>query len=358
MTYLLYFIWNAGPEIISGLPPRWYGVLFASGFIVGSYIMRWMYKLDKRDPEEVERLTMYMVISTIVGARVGHCLFYDPVYYLSNPLKILYIWEGGLASHGAAIAIILGMVLYSRKVGEKFFWVMDRIVIVVCLAGAFIRTGNFMNSEILGLPTESRNGVVFAKSVNDILSYRFDGRVDQITFHPREGEVNENGVPITIRLKYVEDLVIDEEYENNYYKSNVKSFMLGYEGIRKHIYEEKGVDLNFKLFKNKNIHYAEIYTTGIPRHPAQMYEAIYCLLLFFSLLSLWYFKRQTLNDGFIFSIFMIVLWTLRIFDELLKENQVAWEDDIPFNMGQWLSVPMILLGIYIFIKTFPNKKSA
>ena len=134
--------------------------------------------------------------------------------------------------------------------------------------------------------------------------------------------------------------------------------MLGYEGIRKHIYEEKGVDLNFKLFKNKNIHYAEIYTTGIPRHPAQMYEAIYCLLLFFSLLSLWYFKRQTLNDGFIFSIFMIVLWTLRIFDELLKENQVAWEDDIPFNMGQWLSVPMILLGIYIFIKTFPNKKSA
>ena len=358
MTYLLYFIWNADPEIISGLPPRWYGVLFASGFIVGSYIMRWMYKLDKRDPEEVERLTMYMVISTIVGARIGHCLFYDPVYYLSNPLKILFIWEGGLASHGAAIAIILGMVLYSRKVGEKFFWVMDRIVIVVCLAGAFIRTGNFMNSEILGLPTETKNGVIFAKSVNDILSYRFDGRVDEISFHSREGEINDNGVPITIRLKYVDNLVVDEEYENNYYESNVKSFMLGYDGIKKHIYEEQGVDLDYKLFKNKNIYYAEIYTIGIPRHPAQMYEALYCFLLFVSLLSVWYFKRQTLNDGFIFSIFMIVLWTLRIFDELLKENQVAWEDDIPFNMGQWLSVPMIILGIYIFIKTFPNKKSA
>jgi prolipoprotein diacylglyceryltransferase len=358
MTYLLYFIWNANPEIISGLPPRWYGVLFASGFIVGSYIMRWMYKLDKRDPEEVERSTMYMVISTIVGARIGHCLFYDPVYYLSNPLKILFIWEGGLASHGAAIAIILGMVLYSRKVGEKFFWVMDRIVIVVCLAGAFIRTGNFMNSEILGLPTETKNGVIFAKSVNDILSYRFDGRVDEISFHSREGEINDNGVPITIRLKYVDDLVVDEEYENNYYESNVKSFMLGYDGIKKHIYEEQGVDLDYKLFKNKNIYYAEIYTIGIPRHPAQMYEALYCFLLFVSLLSVWYFKRQTLNDGFIFSIFMIVLWTLRIFDELLKENQVAWEDDIPFNMGQWLSVPMIILGIYIFIKTFPNKKSA
>jgi hypothetical protein len=215
-----------------------------------------------------------------------------------------------------------------------------------------------MNSEILGLPTETKNGVIFAKSVNDILSYRFDGRVDEISFHSREGEINDNGVPITIRLKYVDDLVVDEEYENNYYESNVKSFMLGYDGIKKHIYEEQGVDLDYKLFKNKNIYYAEIYTIGIPRHPAQMYEALYCFLLFVSLLSVWYFKRQTLNDGFIFSIFMIVLWTLRIFDELLKENQVAWEDDIPFNMGQWLSVPMIILGIYIFIKTFPNKKSA
>ena len=358
MIELLYFIWNANPEIISGFPPRWYGLLFASGFIVGSYIMRWMYKLESRDPEEVERLTMYMVVSTIIGARVGHCLFYDPVYYLSNPIKILYIWEGGLASHGAAISIILGMLIYSRKVGENFFWVMDRIVIVVCLAGAFIRTGNFMNSEILGLPTESENGVVFAKSVNDILSFRFDGRVENISFLSRDGEATDKGVPITIRIKYQDDLVIDEEYENNFYRSSVKSFMTGYEGIRKHIYEEQGTDLSYKIFKNRNVYYSEIYTIAIPRHPAQLYEAFYCLVLFVSLLSLWYFKRLSLNDGFIFSIFMIALWTLRILDEFLKENQVAWEDDIPFNMGQWLSVPMILLGIYIFIKTFPNKKSA
>ena len=162
--------------------------------------MRWMYKLESRDPEEVERLTMYMVVSTIIGARVGHCLFYDPVYYLSNPIKILYIWEGGLASHGAAISIILGMLIYSRKVGENFFWVMDRIVIVVCLAGAFIRTGNFMNSEILGLPTESENGVVFAKSVNDILSFRFDGRVENISFLSRDGEATDKGVPLQLEL--------------------------------------------------------------------------------------------------------------------------------------------------------------
>ena len=307
-------------------------------------------------PEEVERLTLYMVVATIVGARVGHCLFYDPVYYLSNPLKILYIWEGGLASHGAAISIILGMVIYSRKVNEKFFWVMDRIVIVVCLAGAFIRTGNFMNSEILGLPTESGNGVVFAKSVNDILMFWFDGRVDEINFIKRSGEITENGVPITIRLKYGEEVGVDELSENNYYKSNVKSYLMGYEGIRNHIYEESDKELDYKLFKNGNTYYAEIYTIGIPRHPAQMYEALYCLLLFISLLSLWYFKRGSLKDGFIFSIFMIVLWSLRIIDELFKENQVDWEADIPLNMGQWLSIPMIILGLIIFIKTYPSRK--
>ena len=356
MINLFYIIWNANPEIISGLPPRWYGLLFALGFLIGSYIMRWIYKLDERDPEEVERLTLYMVIATIVGARIGHCLFYDPVYYLSNPLKILYIWEGGLASHGAAISIILGMVIYSRKVNETFFWVMDRIVIVVCLAGAFIRTGNFMNSEILGLPTESDNGVVFAKSVNDILKFRFDGRVEDITFHKREGKLTENGVPITIRLKYGEGVGVDEMSENTYYKSNVKSYIMGYEGIRNHIYEDPNEELDYKIFKNNNQYYAEIYTIGIPRHPAQMYEALYCLLLFVTLLSLWYFKRESLKDGFIFSIFMIVLWSLRIIDELFKENQVDWEADIPLNMGQWLSIPMIILGIIIFIKTFPSKK--
>ena len=357
MMDLYYIIWNANPEIISGLPPRWYGVLFALGFLLGSYIMSWIYRLDNRDPNEVDRLTLYMVISTIVGARIGHCLFYDPVYYLANPLKILYVWEGGLASHGAAISIIIGMIIYSRKVNENFYWIMDRIVIVVCLAGAFIRTGNFMNSEILGLPTGTDNGVVFVRGVNDILSYRFDGRVDRISFQSRDEEFSENGVPITIQIKYQDDLVIDEEFENNFYSSSIKSFMTGYEGIRKHIYEEMGKDLDYKIFKNKNVYYAEIYTQGIPRHPAQLYEAFYCLLLFIGLLSLWYFKRKSLNDGFIFSIFMIVLWSLRIIDELFKENQVSWEDDIPFNMGQWLSIPMIILGIYIFIKTFPSKKS-
>ena len=131
---------------------------------------------------------------------------------------------------------------------------------------------------------------------------------------------------------------------------------MGYECIRMHINEEQGKQLDYKIFKNGNNYYAEIYTIGIPRHPAQLYEAFYCLLLFFGLLMLWYYKRKEINDGFIFSIFMIVLWSLRILDELLKENQVDWEADIPLNMGQWLSIPMIILGLIIFFKTYPRNK--
>ena len=357
MIELFYILWNADPEIISGFPPRWYGLLFASGFLVGSSIMTRIYKVDGRNPDEVERLTMWMVVATLVGARLGHCLFYDPVYYLSNPLKILYIWEGGLASHGAAISIIIGLIIYSRKVNESFFWVIDRVVIVVCLAGAFIRIGNFMNSEILGLPTESENGVVFARNTNDILMYRFDGRVEDIDFLKRDGDKNENGVPMTIRINYKEGLVIDEEYENNYYRNDIKTFLLGYENIRNHIYHDPSKDLDYKIYKNGNNYYAEIYTIGTPRHPAQLYEALYCLLLFFSLLFLWYKRRTKLNDGLIFSVFMITLWSLRMLDELFKENQVPWESDIPMNMGQWLSIPMIIIGLVIFIKTFPAKKN-
>ena len=171
-------------------------------------------------------------------------------------------------------------------------------------------------------------------------------------------ESSSNGVPITIRLKYGDGVGVDITSENEYYQSNVKSYILGYEGIRDHIYQDPNQDLDFKIYQNENNFYAEIYTVGIPRHPAQMYEAFYCILLFILLFSLWYFKRETLNDGFIFSIFLIILWSLRFIDELLKENQVPWEDDIPLNMGQWLSIPLIILGVILFIKTFPSKKKS
>ncbi len=153
---LLNFItWNVSPEIfhISGLSIRWYGLLFALGFYVGYLIMERFFKKEGVPIPLLDKLAIYMIISTVIGARLGHCLFYEPGDYLKHPLEILYIWHGGLASHGAAVAIILALVLYHRKTGLSYWWVLDRIVIVVALAGVFIRSGNLMNSEIYGHPT-------------------------------------------------------------------------------------------------------------------------------------------------------------------------------------------------------------
>ena len=132
--------------------------LFAS-----QQVMFWIFGQEKRPVKDVEKLTVYMVAATVIGARLGHCLFYNPVHYLSNPLEIIKIWEGGLASHGGALGIILAIYLFSRKYPQyPMLWMVDRLVIVVALTGAMIRTGNFFNSEMEGKLTNSDFGVVYA----------------------------------------------------------------------------------------------------------------------------------------------------------------------------------------------------
>jgi prolipoprotein diacylglyceryl transferase len=158
--------WNPDPEIfnIGKFAIRWYGLLFASGFLFGYVIMQRMFKNEKLGEAVLDRLTVYMAIGTVLGARLGHCLFYEPEYYLSHPLKILKIWEGGLASHGAAIGILLALWLFVRKEKKGFFWVLDRIAVVVALAGFLIRMGNLMNSEIYGVETTLPWGFVFLRN--------------------------------------------------------------------------------------------------------------------------------------------------------------------------------------------------
>jgi prolipoprotein diacylglyceryl transferase len=163
---ILNFIhWNVNPEIfhIGGLSVRWYGLLFALGFYVGYLIMEKFFKKEGFPLPVLDKLAMYMIISTVIGARLGHCLFYESDYYLSNPIEILYIWHGGLASHGAAIGIIFALFLFSKTQKPDFWWVIDRIVIVTALAGLFIRTGNLMNSEIYGHATNLPWGFIFER---------------------------------------------------------------------------------------------------------------------------------------------------------------------------------------------------
>ncbi len=158
--------WNVDPEIfrIGNFAVRWYGLLFASGFVFGYYILRKVFKNEGLGDATLDRLTVYVAVGTIIGARLGHCLFYEPAFYLANPIQILYVWKGGLASHGAAIGILLALWLFVRKEKKPFIWAIDRVVIVVALAGALIRLGNLMNSEIYGVETNLPWGFVFLRN--------------------------------------------------------------------------------------------------------------------------------------------------------------------------------------------------
>ncbi len=257
-----YITWNVNPEIfhIGSLSVRWYGVLFALSFLFGYIIMQKFFKKENLPIELLDKLTFYMFLGTVIGARLGHCLFYEPSYYFSHPLEIIKIWHGGLASHGAAIGILLVLYLFSRNAHKPYLWVLDRIVIVVALAGFLIRTGNLMNSEIIGKATT--------------------------------------------------------------------------------------VPWAFKFIRVDNI----------PRHPAQIYEALSYLLLFVVLYWLFVKTNIAKKQGLTFSLFLIVLFLSRFIIEFFKAVQVNFENHMTYNMGQWLSVPFIIIGIVMFVILYNKYK--
>lgn len=257
-----FIVWDINPDIfvipILNHPIRWYGVSWALALLLGQQIMFFIYKKEGRSRQEVERLTIYVVIAALVGARLGHVLFYDPVVFSQQPLRILAIWEGGLASHGAGIGILIALYFFARKAKVKYLWICDRLVIVTALTACLIRLGNLMNSEMVGIPTTLPWGFIFTSIDNT------------------------------------------------------------------------------------------------PRHPAQLYEAIYCMLLFFFLLWIWKTKRQDVKQGFLTGWFLIILFSLRFMVEFIKINQVLFEDELPLNMGQLLSIPFVITGIIILL--FPGEK--
>jgi prolipoprotein diacylglyceryl transferase len=184
---LNYFHWNPDPEIINifGISIRYYGLLFVSGLILCIYILRWIYKRENIPSENLEKLTIYGMIGILAGARLGHCLFYEPSYYLSHPLEIIlpitflpdggvkFIGYQGLASHGGALGLLIALYFYSRKTKHSMIDTIDLIAVVAALGSGFIRLGNFMNSEIIGMPTTKPWGIIFE-------------RVDNIPRHPTQ----------------------------------------------------------------------------------------------------------------------------------------------------------------------------
>jgi len=168
-----HFIWNVNPILIElgPLQLRWYGLLFVGSFFLGLMILQWIYKREGKDPDELDNFLIYVLIGTVIGARLMHCFAYEPEYYLSHPLEVLKVWKGGLASHGGLIGVVVALYFFAKKHGQSFWWLLARVSMPGALTAAFVRFGNLFNSEILGLPTDKPWAIVFE-------------RIDMIPRHP------------------------------------------------------------------------------------------------------------------------------------------------------------------------------
>lgn len=253
----LFIVWDFDPHLIPGssIPVRWYGILFALSFVSAYLIMKRIFKKEGIPLKALDDLTLFVGVGTVVGARLGHCLFYEPEIYLKEPLRILKIWEGGLASHGAAIGILLAIWLFARQYKYSFIYLLDRLAIVVPLSGAFIRLGNLANSEIYGKATSLPWGFQFRRSLD--VAHRFEAH-----------------------------------------------------------------------------------------HPTQIYEALAYVMITILLWQI-YKRSKTLRPGYLFGLFLILLFAIRFLIEFVKEPQVAFEQEMLLNMGQLLSVPFIIAGAAI-----------
>lgn len=374
---IAYIVWDPMKEIIRGIqPPVWYSVLFALGFIISYQFVVYFFKKEGKDPQNVDTLTVYMVLATIIGARLGHLLFYEPDRFLSDPLMFFRTWEGGLASHGGAFGILFAMFLYrnyyvdperfnpgklkfrlkfikKKREGQSYLWILDRIVIVTAMTGAFIRFGNFVNSEIIGLPTESDYGVVFGR-IAELYIEDIPGVERAEAYKGNSTERPESGVvPVDIRITF-EDVRLSEQDARKRVESDVAS-ILQYSTVRQHYNEpRRPVSYDISLVDRKQV--AVVHTFGIVRHPTQLYEAGTCLLIFLILLAIWFKYKEKTPEGLLFGLFLILIFGLRFFHELFKENQEAFEDDLALNMGQTLSIPLILVGVLVLIRVAVKAK--
>ncbi|MEM6736341.1 MAG: prolipoprotein diacylglyceryl transferase [Bacteroidota bacterium] len=359
MNILNYIIWTFDPTLFTipgfDYAPRWYGVLFAMGFLLSQQVFFWIFKQEGRPEKDVERITTYMVIATIIGARLGHCLFYDPSRYLSNPIEILKVWEGGLASHGGTIGILTAIYLFCKKYNYRYLWILDRMVIVAALTGALIRTGNFFNSEMEGTLTNSEIGVVYARAAYDVLNYD-EEKIKNVSMD-KGGELQSDVagiVPITVTIEYKRGIQLDLE-DKNFIENRLKNTLDRYTEVKEHVDFGMG-PLKYKTYEEDGVSYVEIYALGKVRHAAQLYETAYCIMLMIILFWLWNKKRDVLPQGFNFALFMIILWSARFVDEFFKMNQEAFEEDLVINMGQILSIPLTLVGIIMMILVYRSNK--
>lgn len=365
---LNYILWSTSPEIysIGSFSLRWYGLFFATGFLVSQQALYYIYKKEGKPQQDVDTLTIYMVIATIVGARLGHVIFYQQELITNDPWSLFLPFEfspfkftglQGLASHGAAIGILFALWLYSRKrkPGQTYLQVVDRIVILVAFTGALIRLGNYYNAEIIGKATDKPWGVVFTGRLTEALhSQRIDtdNVVESVGFIKNDTASTQGlrtGVKPMFIYIFFEKGTTDEQVDR-LINGNVHFVMTNrlYE-----YFDENSLRLNYvQATTDDGQLVARISTLGIARHPAQLYEAISCVFLSLFLFWIWWKHKENLPPGRLLGWFLIICFGLRFVYELFKINQVSFEQELPINMGQILSIPLFLAGIVILFRSY------
>ena len=309
-----------------------------------------------------------MVIATIIGARLGHVIFYQPDLIWTDPLSLFLPFEfspfkftglQGLASHGAAIGILFVLWIYSRKrkPGQSWLQVVDRIVIFVALTGALIRLGNYYNAEIIGKPTDKPWGVVFTGRLTEALHGKTvdkEGIVETVGY-VKNDTMSTRGLDVGRKHLYV--YIFFKKGTTNAQIEAMINGRLRYVMFN-NLYEyldDNSIRLTYNIADVGDGQIAaRIQTVGIARHPAQMYEAISCVFLSLLLFMIWWKYRENLPPGRLLGLFLIICFGLRFCYEFLKINQESFEENLPINMGQILSIPLFLLGIWILYRSYKH----
>ena len=332
-----------------GFELRFYSLMFIISFVLGQYGMQYVFKKENIDPKLMDSLVYWMIGSTIVGARLGHVFFYDWDKYKNNLGDILKVWEGGLASHGAAIAIVAAMIYWSRKYAKIHpLWTLDRIVIVVALAAGFIRMGNWFNSEIYGAPANSAFETVFVENGAQAIQRGFADQVKHMEFEPTGELLHTDSLAmpeLDLRISFHQSGEAQTAQYANTYLPQI---------IRMQRPDNRNLwmldDTVAEVYEGADGWEASVKVYGIPRYPTQLFEAGAYWIIFITL-ALLYLKRGAGNKpGFLLGLFLTLIFGFRFFIEYLKEIQVDFEQGMSLNMGQWLSIPLVAFGLFLIFR--------
>lgn len=325
---LNYIIWNVNPEIISGFHIRWYGLFFGIGFFLSYWCLRKIFVNEKLTTNDADTLTFTTFFLLLIGLRLGHCLFYEPEVYLADPITILYVWQGGLASHGGAIGLVIAFLWFAKKSGKSFMWVMSRSAVVIPITAFFVRMGNLMNSEIYGIATNLPWGFVFVRDA-----------VIQTNAEDLSNIMAQAGL---VTSEAVQSL---QAFLSNCLPDHAVSF----ESLSDILIKYKFLNANqLNPFVDACVN-AGLLTTN---HPTQIYEALTYLTTGGILIAYYQLRakhNKPISSYVISAIAFLMIFATRFCFEFIKNNQVDFEQNMTLDMGQWLSVPFILCGLFFIV---------